>query len=163
MTEANKLIACFSSCDAPARLLLIALHCLVCLLCFIRNAFPRGMPARLIEPMLSDILHRFFTPTVDPGQADTAEQPGRLVFSQWCVQHNTQLMIKRQISRLGSEHWGNIAKISHMWREAGNRAKLYAAWESFGSERADAVCHKLPQRPLIGRWAGFLWHPHSLA
>jgi hypothetical protein len=45
-----------------------------------------------------------------------AAMPTALAFQQFCMEHNTHLMIKRQLVRMGAKHWGDIAKVINVWR-----------------------------------------------
>ena len=43
-------------------------------------------------------------------RAEITHKPLTLCFRKWCNEHAAHLMVKRQLSRLGTSHWGDMAK-----------------------------------------------------
>lgn len=75
-----------------------------------------------------------------------------LMFRQWCILHQLQLTVKRQLSRK-TEYWSILAKVVNSWRAPGAALKLFRAWtDLYDHERAQKVAQTLPPRPLRGRW-----------
>ena len=56
------------------------------------------------------------------------DEPHKWMIAQFCIMHTIQLMILKQLTRLGS-YFSSMAKLSNVWRAPHNAARIFIAWK----------------------------------
>ena len=78
--------------------------------------------------------------------------PHLLVMQIFCMMHQIQLCIAKQLTRSGT-YLGNLGCIINLWRQPNNRHRLARSLTRLhGAAAADRLCGRLPPAPVKSRW-----------